>query len=104
MGVGKVWRNCAYQRVGQLLTEQLDVGVRLHVSPPTLVHDEEGRFVLEVNGEPVFCRGANWIPARLFPHGQTLEDVTPLLAAACEAWPASVRVAYCALWRPAIIY
>ncbi len=53
---------------------------------------EEGRFALKVNGEPVFCRGANWIPTRLFPHAQTEADFGPLLEAACGAEMNMVRV------------
>jgi beta-mannosidase len=53
---------------------------------------EEGRFALHVNDEPVFCRGANWIPARLFPHAQTEQDFGPLLEAACSGAMNMIRV------------
>ena len=53
---------------------------------------EEGRFALKVNDEPIFCRGANWIPSRLFPHGQTEEDFGPLLEAACAGAMNMIRV------------
>jgi beta-mannosidase len=37
--------------------------VRLDTTP-----DEHGSaFAIEINGEPVFCKGANWIPNQLFP-------------------------------------
>jgi len=30
--------------------------------------DDAHRFVLKVNGKPVFCKGANWIPDDVFPN------------------------------------
>ena len=69
-----------------------------------LLHEEDGRFVLEINGEPVFCRGANWIPARLFPHGQGIGDIEPLLAAACEANMNMIRVWGGGLYEPTAFY
>ena len=78
--------------------------VRTGLRTSRLVHDDDGRFVLEVNGEPVFCRGANWIPSRLFPHGQTLEDVDPLLSAACEANMNMIRVWGGGIYEPDWFY
>jgi len=60
---------------------------------------DEG-FTIRVNGVPVFCRGANWIPSRLFPHAQTMEDVRPLLEAACEANMNMIRVWGGGLYEP----
>ena len=37
--------------------------VRLNTDPDRM----GSQFTLEVNGRPVFCRGANWIPTGLFP-------------------------------------
>ena len=64
----------------------------------------DGRFAVRVNGEPVFCRGANWIPSRLFPHGQTLDDVEPLLQSACEAEMNMLRVWGGGLYEPGFFY
>lgn len=61
-------------------------------------------FVVRINGEPVFCRGANWIPSRLFPHGQTIEDVEPLLQAACEANMNMIRVWGGGIYEPTWFY
>ena len=65
---------------------------------------EDGRFVLKVNGEPVFCRGANWIPSRLFPHAQTEEDFAPLLDAACASSMNMIRVWGGGLYEPDRFY
>ena len=51
-----------------------DVGfreVRLHTEP-----DEHGsRFEIHVNGKPIFCKGANWIPEGLFPEDRSDEVI-----------------------------
>ena len=78
--------------------------VRTGLRTSRLIHDSDGRFVLEINGEPVFCRGANWIPARLFPHGQSIEDVAPLLSDACEANMNMIRVWGGGLYEPDWFY
>ena len=78
--------------------------VRSGLRTSRLVHDDDGRFVLEINGEPVFCRGANWIPARLFPHGQSIDDVAPLLSEACEANMNMIRVWGGGLYEPDWFY
>ncbi|MBB6673837.1 glycoside hydrolase family 2 protein [Cohnella nanjingensis] len=37
-------------------------------------YDEQGRkFIIEVNGVPVLCKGINWIPLKLFPNLDTAE-------------------------------
>ncbi len=80
------------------------LAVRTGLRTTRLVHDADGRFALEVNGEPVFCRGANWIPSRLFPHAQVPGDVEPLLEAACEANMNMVRVWGGGLYEPDWFY
>jgi len=39
-------------------------GVKLNTSPDPI----GSQFTLEINGKPVFCKGANWIPDDCFPH------------------------------------
>ena len=52
----------------------------------------DGAFTLHVNGAPVFCCGANWIPAGLFPGDMTEERVTQLVARAAYANMNMLRV------------
>jgi beta-mannosidase len=55
--------------------------------------DAAGRsFGLTVNGRPVFCRGANWIPADALPGRITEAAATDLLRSAAEANMNMVRV------------
>lgn len=55
--------------------------------------DEEGEsFVPLVNGHPVFCRGANWVPVSMLPSRATGEDYRRLLADAIAAGMNCLRV------------
>ena len=42
-------------------------------------------FVLHVNGIPVFCKGANWVPSEPFPSAEDDEKMTEILTLAKEA-------------------
>ncbi len=80
------------QRDGQILDRwQRRIGLRtitLDQSP-----DEFGTsFRFLVNGRPVFAKGANWIPAHVFPHGLTREDYAPGLQSAADACMNMIRV------------
>ncbi|MFO0784463.1 MAG: hypothetical protein U0636_12365 [Phycisphaerales bacterium] len=50
------------------------------------------RCAVVVNGQPVFCVGANWIPASLFPVLAERSRVDTLLELACEAHLNMLRV------------
>jgi len=48
--------------------------------------DEEGKtFIFEINGVPIFCKGANWIPADSFLPRVTRKDYEDLLSLAADA-------------------
>jgi beta-mannosidase len=55
--------------------------------------DEEGEsFVFHVNGRPVFCRGANWIPADSFVPRVSPDDYERLVTMAADANMNMLRV------------
>ncbi|MEZ0216842.1 MAG: glycoside hydrolase family 2 protein [Rariglobus sp.] len=56
----------------------------------TDTHGKSMTFV--VNGVPVFCKGANWIPADALPQRQTREVIDDLLTSAVEANMNMIRV------------
>lgn len=49
-------------------------------------------FQLLVNGRPVFCKGANWVPCEPFPSAETPEKITALLELAKAAGINMLRV------------
>lgn len=55
--------------------------------------DEHGeRFQIEVNGKPVFCKGANWVPEGLFPEDRTPERIRERVRQAAAANMNMLRV------------
>jgi beta-mannosidase len=62
----------------------LAIGVRqsrLLTSP-----DEHGSaFTIEINGRPIFCKGANWIPESLFPEDQSPQRIRERVQQAADA-------------------
>jgi beta-mannosidase len=43
-------------------------GIReIHLAQEPLPGDEGISFTIQVNGQPVFCKGANWVPADSIP-------------------------------------
>ena len=70
---------------GELLDEK---STRIGIRSVELVQepDEEGKsFIFKVNGVPIFCKGANWIPADSFLPRVTKERYEALLNMAIEA-------------------
>ncbi|MBK7405943.1 MAG: glycoside hydrolase family 2 protein [Phycisphaerales bacterium] len=49
-------------------------------------------FAIRINGEPIFCRGANWIPDALFPTEATPERVRARVRQAADANMNMLRV------------
>ena len=48
-------------------------------------NEEFSGFELRVNGIPVFCKGANWVPSEPFPSAEDNEKITEILTLAKEA-------------------
>jgi beta-mannosidase len=63
---------------------QKKIGIRtakLNRSP-----DEYGeKFQFEINGQPIFAKGANWVPASIFAGAASIGDYEKLLSAAAKA-------------------
>lgn len=68
-------------RVG-LRTSELD----------TTPDDTGAAFTLKINGKPIFCKGANWIPDDCFPHRVTAERLRERLTQAAEANMNTLRI------------
>lgn len=67
--------------------------------------DEAGRsFLVKVNGVPVFCRGANWIPADALPGRITQEKTRDLLQSAVDANMNMLRVWGGGFYEPGSFY
>lgn len=62
--------------------------VRLNTDP-----DQHGEsFQIEINGKPVFCKGANWIPEGLFPDDRPDENIRHRVRQAAAANMNMLRV------------
>lgn len=49
-------------------------------------------FILLINDEKIFCRGANWVPCEPFPSGEKPEKISKILTAAKRANVNMIRV------------
>ncbi|MBB5220609.1 beta-mannosidase [Amaricoccus macauensis] len=94
-----LWYPAGYgpQPIHDLVVElgQLRTVLKLALRDIRLVSEPDavGRsFAFRVNGRPVFCRGANWIPADALPGRITGEKTTALLRSAAAANMNMVRV------------
>lgn len=54
--------------------------------------EEFSGFTLIVNGRPIFCKGANWVPCEPFPSEESVEKIERLLTLAKEAGMNMIRV------------
>lgn len=84
-------------------TERFRVGYRtveLRQTPDSIGKS----FTFVINGEPVFVKGANWIPADFFPHNMTAERYRELLQACKYANINMIRVWGGGLYEPDIFY
>lgn len=55
-------------------------------------NEEFSGFQLLINGIPVMCKGANWVPCEPFPSAESDEKITNLLTLAAEAGLNMLRV------------
>jgi beta-mannosidase len=71
------------------------VDARIGLRTVRLVHERDGlgkSFTFEVNGHPVFMKGANWVPPDSFPSRMTRDRYRELLTAAQAAHMNMIRV------------
>lgn len=64
------------------------IGLRtatLDTTPDATPDGEGAAFTLQINGKPVFCKGANWIPDDAFPHRVTPERYRERITQAADA-------------------
>ncbi len=54
--------------------------------------DEYSGFVLLINGQPIMCKGANWVPCEPFCTGDKSEKITEILELSKEAGVNMIRV------------
>ncbi len=55
-------------------------------------NEEFSGFQLLINGVPIMCKGANWVPCEPFPSAEKDEKITDLLTLAAEAGVNMLRV------------
>lgn len=55
-------------------------------------NEEFSGFRLLINGTPIMCKGANWVPSEPFPSAETDQKITALLSLAKEAGVNMLRV------------
>jgi len=70
---------------------QDDFGIRI-IKLNRRQDDYGQEFQFEVNGQPVYVRGANWVPASMLPGSVTSQDYKKFLNAAVEANMNMIRV------------
>lgn len=76
---------------GASVSAECPAGLReVNIAMP---YDEQGRkFIIEVNGIPVLCKGVNWIPLTLFPGLDTAEDYRREIEAIADANMNMIRI------------
>lgn len=76
---------------GAKRSESCTVGLRdIRIAMP---YDAQGRkFILEVNGVPVLCKGVNWIPLQLYPNLDTAEEYRKEIAGIAAANMNMIRI------------
>ncbi len=72
-------------------SRQLSIGLRT-IELDRTADDDGERFTFVVNGRPLFCKGANWIPADSFPSRLQESEYRCLLESAAKAEMNMLRV------------
>lgn len=81
----------SFHRGGEIALSSWRIGFRT-VELDTSADDAGSACTLRVNGEAVFCRGANWIPDTLFPTEATADRVRQRVRQAVDANMNMLRV------------
>jgi beta-mannosidase len=83
------------------------VETRIGLRTVRLVHERDNlgkSFTFEVNGHPVFMKGANWVPPDSFPSRMTPDRYRELLTAAAAAHMNMIRVWGGGVYEDGIFY
>ena len=82
-----------YDLTVRVAGEEMKKRIGLRTVQLVTEEDTHGRsFLFQVNGVPIFCKGANWIPADALPQRQSREVVEDLLQSALAANMNMIRV------------
>lgn len=93
MGAQPLYRAEVELRSGEELLERREYSLGLRTLELRQEPDEWGRsFTFFVNGQPLFAKGADWIPADSFPTRVTPEHLENLLSSAAQAHMNMLRV------------
>ncbi|MCX7018252.1 MAG: hypothetical protein NTY46_04485 [Candidatus Sumerlaeota bacterium] len=80
-------------RAGLSFSARTDCLFAIRTAAITRKRDEAGEsFIPTINGVPIFCRGANWIPVSMLPSNQTPDDYAALLKSAAAAGMNCLRI------------
>jgi beta-mannosidase len=95
----------ATDRAGGTSTSTVSAHFGIRTATIERKKDAEGEsFTALINGHPVFCRGANWIPVSMLPAEQNEEQYRGLVAAAAAAGMNCLRVWGGGLYEPDHFY
>ena len=83
----------AEDRAGIAVAAQTEAEFAVRTATIIRKKDEAGEsFIPAINGVPVFCRGANWIPVSMLPGSITNADYSRLLAQAASVGMNCLRI------------
>jgi hypothetical protein len=95
----------ATDRMGTPYSDSIETPFGVRTVTIQRAKDEAGEsFVPLVNGHPIFCRGANWIPTSMLPAAQSEAQLRVLVAAAASAGMNCLRVWGGGIYEPELFY